>query len=79
MPKTITLRLDDSIYEKIKTHALHDNRALSNYIETATIKYMEQSDLVDEFEMKSILDDDDLMKSLKRGSNDAKNKKGRFV
>lgn len=79
MSKTITLRLDESIYKKIKKHAQNDNRPLSNYIETATIKYMEQTDLLDEFEMKSILEDKELVDSLRKGSLDAKNRKGRFV
>jgi len=79
MSKTITLRLDESIYNKIKKHAQNDNRPLSNYIETATIKYMDRSDLLDEFEMKSILEDKDLVESLRKGSTEAKNRKGRFV
>jgi hypothetical protein len=79
MTKTITLRLDESIYKKIKKHAQNDNRPLSNYIETATIKFMEQDDLLDEFEMKSILEDKELIESLRRGSMDAKNRNGQFI
>lgn len=79
MAKTITLRVEESVYNTIKKHARNDNRPLSNYIETATIKYMEHSDLVDEYEMKSIIEDKNLKLSLRRGSLDAKNRKGRFV
>ncbi len=79
MPKTVTLRLDDVSYDIIKKHAQADNRPLSNYIETATLKFIEEADYVDDFEMEAILNDEDLMKSLKKGSKDAANGKGRFV
>lgn len=79
MSKTVTLRLDDLAYEIIKQHAKADNRPLSNYIETATLKYIEEIDYVNDFEMKDILNDKNLMQSLKKGSNDATNKKGRFI
>ncbi len=79
MSKTVTLRLEDDMYEKIKKHALEDNRAISNYIETATLRYMENADYVDEFEMTEILNSKELIKSLKEGSEDARNRKGRFV
>ena len=79
MPKTVTIRLDDISYDIIKQHAQADNRPLSNYIETATLKYIEEIDYVDEFEMENILSDKNLIKSLKEGSTDAANKRGRFI
>jgi len=79
MPKTVTIRLDDISYDIIKQHAQADNRPLSNYIETATLKYIEEIDYVDEFEMENILSDENLIKSLKEGSTDAANKRGRFI
>ena len=79
MPKTVTIRLDDISYDIIKQHAKADNRPLSNYIETATLKYIEEIDYVDEFEMENILSDENLIKSLKKGSTDAANKRGRFI
>jgi len=79
MPKTVTLRLDNESYELIKKHALADNRPLSNYIETATLRFIEETDYVDDFEMESIINDKELMKSLKKGSSDAANRKGRFI
>lgn len=79
MPKTVTIRLDDISYDIIKQHAQADNRPLSNYIETATLKYIEEIDYVNEFEMENILSDENLIKSLKKGSTDAANKRGRFI
>jgi len=79
MSKTVTLRLDDISYNIIKNHAIADNRPLSNYIETATLKYIEEIDYVDDFEMENILNDEKLIRSLKNGSADAANKRGRFI
>ena len=79
MSKTVTLRLDDKSYELIKQHAQADNRPLSNFIETATLKYIEETNFVDDYEMAQILNNKDLLNSLKRGSADAANKKGKFV
>ncbi|MCF7913586.1 MAG: DUF6290 family protein [Spirochaetaceae bacterium] len=79
MSKTVTLRLDDKSYEIIKQHAQADNRPLSNYIETATLKYIEEIDYVDDYEMEQILNDKELLESLRDGSADAAHKKGRFV
>ncbi len=63
MPKTVTLRLDDVSYDIIKNHAIADNRPLSNYIETATLKYIEEVDYVDDYEMANILNDERLIGS----------------
>ncbi len=79
MPKTVTLRLDDDSYDIIKNHAIADNRPISNYIETATLKYIEEVDYVDDFEMEAIMKDKQLIESLKKGSTDAARKRGRFV
>ncbi|RKX84688.1 MAG: CopG family transcriptional regulator [Spirochaetes bacterium] len=79
MHKTVTLRLDNDTYEMIKKHALADNRPISNYIETATLRFIEETDYVDDFEMENILNDKALMKSLRKGSDDASKRKGRFI
>ena len=79
MSKTVTLRLDDKIYHKFRSLAKSDNRALSNYIETAALRFVENLDFVDEFEMKEIRENPDLNRSIKRGLKDVKNKRGRFV
>ena len=36
MSKTVTLRIEEGLYKKIKSHAISENRTLSNFIETAT-------------------------------------------
>ena len=79
MSKTITLRLEDDLYEKFKEHSKIENRSLSNFIETATKKYVEEIELVDEYEMNEILNNVELLESLRKGSNDIKQRRGRFV
>ena len=79
MSKTVTLRIENTLYKKLKEHAESENRTLSNFIETATLKYIEQIELVDEYELKEIISNADLLERLKIGSSDAINKKGKFV
>ena len=64
---------------KISHYAENDNRSLSNCIETLALRYIEEHELVDEFEMAEINQDKDLQASLKRAYKDAKSQKGRFV
>ena len=79
MSKTVTLRIDDKLYNKLKEHAKTENRTLSNFIETATLRYVEQIEFVDDYEMDEILANKDLLARLKSGSLDSKNKRGSFV
>ena len=79
MSKTVTLRLKDSVYQRIRTLAERDNRPLSNFIETATLRYLEQEEYVDEFEMLEIRQNQPLRESIERGLEDAGEQRGRFV
>lgn len=79
MSKTVTLRLDDEIYRKLRSHAESDNRPISNFIETAALRYVENSEFVGEFEMAEIRNNASLNRSIKRGLHDAKGRRGRFV
>lgn len=71
--KTLTMRVDDSIYQMIKTAADGQKRNISNFIEFATIQYLTSSQYVDNEEMNEILCDKDLIKNLKTGVRDMKN------
>lgn len=79
MSKTITLRLNDEVYQKFKSIAIQDNRPISNFIETAALRFVEEHEYVDEFEIAEIRDNASLNKSIKSGLRDAKAKRGRFV
>jgi hypothetical protein len=79
MPKTITLRLSDEDFHLFQAYAKAENRTLANAIETLALKQIEEELFVDEFEMEEILENKDLLKRLKTGSEQAKRMKGRFV
>lgn len=79
MPKTVTLRIDDGLLEKFKRYAEIENRSISNFIETATLRYIEQTELAEDIEMAEIMNNEKLLKKLKKGSSDAKKMRGRFV
>ena len=79
MSKTVTLRLDEKVYKRFRGMATHDNRPLSNFIETAALRFVEEHEYVDEFEMAEIKDNASLNRSIKSGLRDAKAGRGRFV
>lgn len=77
MSKTITLRLDERVYRRFRTLAERDNRPISNFIETAALRFIESEQFVDEFEMEEIRGNTGLNRSLKQGLKDAAAKRGR--
>ena len=79
MSKTITLSLDDMLYEKFKVYARMDNRSLANFFKTAAAHYIEDKIMADEFEMEEIRNNLDLKERIRAGSRDAANREGRFV
>ncbi len=79
MPKTITLRLNDEIYEKFNRAAAEDNRSIANLIETLALRKLDEEILADDFEMQEIFSNDQLLKKLEKGHRDLIKKKGRMV
>ncbi|MGI0481577.1 hypothetical protein ACN4EE_12390 [Geminocystis sp. CENA526] len=79
MPKTITICLDDDKYELFEKFAQMDNREVSNFMETATTRYIEEISYVDEFEMIEINSNQELNDSLNNARNDIKNNRRRIV
>ena len=76
MSKVVTIRLGEEQYKRIKAAAQADNRPISNFMETAALRFLEQVEFVDEREMAEIRADKKLLKDLKAGSTDIK--KGRY-
>lgn len=68
--KTVTMRVDDAVYEIIKSAAAGQKRTISNFIEYATTQYLTSSQYVDGSEMEEILNDQELVTNLKTGLND---------
>ncbi|MCF6345676.1 MAG: hypothetical protein L3J00_04300 [Thiomicrorhabdus sp.] len=71
--KTLTMRVDDAVYEMIKRAANGQKRNMSNFIEFATIQYLTSNEYVDSAEMSEILSDKKLISNLKQGISDVKN------
>jgi len=76
MAKTITLRIDDSVYNTLKRAADGDRRTISNFIEYATVNYILNNNTVDDNEMNEILS---FEKDLKKGLNDIKGGRYKIV
>ena len=72
MSKTITLRVNDDVYQMIKTAADGQRRNLSNFIEFATLQYLTSATYVDDAEMELILNDSELVANLRQGLEDIK-------
>ncbi|MCB4758228.1 MAG: CopG family transcriptional regulator [Sulfurovum sp.] len=71
--KTVTMRIDDSVYNMIKLAAEGQKRNLSNFIEFATMQYLTSSQFVENDEMQEILNDKELVQNLMDGLDDLKN------
>jgi predicted transcriptional regulator len=69
--KTVTMRVDDATYQVIKTAADGEKRNLSNFIEYAILQYLSSARYVDADEMDGILEDEELVKNLRSGLEDA--------
>ena len=71
--KTLTLRVEDSIYQMIKSAAEGQKRNISNFIEFATVQYLTSAQYVDQDEMHEILDDNELIQNLRSGMKELEN------
>jgi predicted transcriptional regulator len=79
MPKTITIRLDDDVYQMFQKAADGERRSISNFIEVATLSFLTNDIYVSDIEMNEILKNTPLSKSLKTGLNDIKKGKYKIV
>ena len=79
MSKTVTLRLSDETYITFLKAAKAENRSLSNLIETAALAKVREQQFADDVEVAEIMANEELMKRIKEGSQEARLRKGRFV
>ena len=79
MPKTITMRIDDHIYEILKKAADGERRSISNFIEYATLAYLTNEIYVDDDEMSEILENKGLIANLNKGLTEIKKGKYKIV
>ena len=79
MTKTVTLRLNEDVYEELREAATAERRPLSNLIETAALARVREDQFVDDAEMADIVDNDALIRRLKAGSREARKRKRTVV
>ena len=79
MPKTLTIRVDDDTYDTFVNRAKAENRSVANFIENAVKTHIHDHDFVDDAEMTEILANERLVERLRRGSREAKRRKGSLV
>lgn len=79
MPKTVTLRLEDRVYEEFRHAAEAEKRSISNLIETLALSHLREQQLVDDAEMAEILGNERLAARLRTGSEQARAGRGQFV
>ena len=79
MGKTITLRLDDEIYNVFKKAASGDKRTISNFLEYAALNYISSETFVSDREMDAIMGDKALVNDLRNGEKEIKEGKYSIV
>ena len=79
MGKTITIRIDDATYQRIRSAAEAEKRTISNFMEYATVAYLENSSFVSDEEMDQLVHSKELMKSLQQSMQDIKRGNYRIV
>jgi uncharacterized protein (DUF1778 family) len=79
MAKTVTVRIDELTYKRIKSAADSERRTISNFMEYATLSYVENSTFVDNDEMKGISQDKELLETLSKAMGDIRRGNYRLV
>ncbi len=79
MSKTVTVRLNDDVYQTIKSAAQAEKRTISNLIEFATVSYLESNSFVSDEEMQEILENKNLIRNLQDSLKDIEEGKYRIV
>ena len=76
MSKTVTVRVDEEVYELFKKAADGQKRTISNFIEYATLNFIVSDSIVDDHEMNEILKSE---KDWKKGLADIENGRYRII
>ena len=77
--KTITVRVDDNVYNLLKKAADGERRTISNFIENASLSYLTNEISVSDYEMAEIMKDAKLVSGIKKGLDDVKKGKYKIV
>jgi len=79
MAKTVTVRLEDRVYDLIRKAADGERRSISNFLEYAALRYLTDEITVSDEEMQEILSDESLVASLRQGLVDAEAERYRIA
>ena len=79
MARTVTLRLEKDVYDELREAAAVERRPLPNFIATAALARIREAQFVDDGEMAEILGNEALVRRLKAGSQQARQRTGDFV
>ena len=79
MGRALTIRVDDKTYRTFARLAKAENRSVTNFVETVVKAHVEECAFTDDEEMRGILSDARLAERLRKGSSDAKTRRGTFV
>ena len=79
MSRMVTLRMTDEVWRELREAASAENRPLSNMITTAALQRIREERFVDDAELTEILGNERLLARMKKGSRQARLRKGRFV
>lgn len=74
--KTVTLRIEDDVYNILKKAADGERRTISNFLENASLSYLTNEIYVSDYEMSEIIKDADFASGLKKCLGDIK--KGKY-
>ncbi|MFA5518614.1 MAG: CopG family transcriptional regulator [Spirochaetota bacterium] len=77
--KTITIRVDNDVYNILKKAADGERRTISNFIENASLSYLTNEMYISDYEMTEIMKDTKLVAGIKKGLEDAKKGKYKIV
>jgi hypothetical protein len=77
--KTLTLRVDDETYATLAEAATADGRSIANLLEFAALEHLREQQFADDAEMAEIEANQRLVAHLRRGSRDARARRGRLV
>ncbi len=79
MSKSVTIRLDDDAYKKFHKRAADEKRSISSLIETLALKKLDEELFTDAFETAEVMSNKPLLRRLRKGHQQAAQKKGRLV
>ena len=77
--KTITIQVDETVYNLLKKAADGERRTISNFMENASLSYLTNEIYVSNDEMDQILNEPSLVKGLKKGIDEVKKGKYKIV